>query len=92
MSNREKIIKGLKYCTFKNGKECLNCPYWLDNDCMTALSADALSLLKEQEAEIRQLKLALNIASGKGFHYTVSSTNVGDVIIETKAEKPEEGR
>jgi len=46
--DREKVIKGLNYCTHTDGAECPNCPYWQDDDC-AELHADALALLKEQE-------------------------------------------
>ena len=49
MPDREKVIKGLKYCTHTNGIDCQNCPYWQDDDCIDALNADFLALLKEQE-------------------------------------------
>ena len=66
--DREKVIKGIKCCT--NGGICISeCPYFkdvpmTDGRCITALQADTLDLLKEQEAEIRQLRLALDIAKG----------------------------
>lgn len=53
--DREKVIKGLECC--KNGEVCLSdCPYFkefpmIDGRCITALQADALAMLKEQEAE-----------------------------------------
>lgn len=54
--DREKIIKGLECCSEMSGDECQECPYGhecLDNDLpygMPHLAADALALLKEQEA------------------------------------------
>ena len=54
MPDREKVIKGLECCT--SGEFCLSdCPYFkevamTDGRCITALQADALALLKEQEA------------------------------------------
>ena len=49
MTDREKVIKGLNCCTHTDGAECPNCPYWQDDDCVEALNADALALMKEQE-------------------------------------------
>lgn len=54
--DREKVIKGLEYCT--RGDTCSSdCPYFkefpmTDGRCITAVQADALALLKEQEARI----------------------------------------
>lgn len=52
MPDMEKVIKGLNCCTHTDGTECPNCPYRQDNDCVEALIADALALLKEQGEEI----------------------------------------
>ena len=42
-----------------------DCPYGqCRTGCVVTLVADALAMLKEQEAEIRQLRLALDIAKG----------------------------
>jgi len=52
--DREKVIKGLECCT--TGEVCISdCPYFkevpmADGRCITTLQADALALLKEQEA------------------------------------------
>ena len=67
MKDREKVIKGLETC--RTRVHCKECPYAYDkraNDsyCEAVLHNDALALLKEQEAEIRQLRLALDIAKG----------------------------
>ena len=41
------------------------CPYnGCKTGCVKTLAKDVLTLLKEQEAEIRQLRLALDIAKG----------------------------
>lgn len=54
MADREKVIKGLECCT--RGDVCFSdCPYFkevpmADGRCITAVQADALALLKEQEA------------------------------------------
>ena len=48
MTDREKIIKGLEYCS----KGCSrNCPYFETEGCTALLANDALALLKEQEAK-----------------------------------------
>lgn len=58
MTDREKVIKGLECCKASTNDDqfqrCSECPY--NNisisvqDCRAVLSADALELLKEQEA------------------------------------------
>lgn len=54
MTDREKVVKGLECCT--KGEVCFSdCPYFkevpmADGKCITALQADALAMLKEQEA------------------------------------------
>lgn len=56
MTDREKVLKGLKYCAAMSGDECRKCPY--EHECydtnmppygMSHLAADAFVLLKEQE-------------------------------------------
>ena len=50
MIDREKVIKGLEYCTFILGKrKCNECPYQKDNGCYQ-LQDDFHVLLKEQDA------------------------------------------
>lgn len=57
MTDLEKVLKGLECCAAMSGDECRKCPYrheCLDNDLpygMSHLAADALTLLKEQEAK-----------------------------------------
>lgn len=70
LTDREKVIKGLQYCFAT--KNCDGCPYEIErrkisfktkeNHC--PILDDVLALLKEQEEEIRQLKLALDIVKG----------------------------
>ena len=56
MTDREKVIKGLECCI--KGNTCSSdCPYFngvpmTDGECITALQADALALLKEQDIEL----------------------------------------
>ncbi len=62
--DKEKVFKGLEICTMKP-PTCGGCPYY--NECKNEaqrLKEDAFSILKEQDAEIRRLKLALDIAKG----------------------------
>lgn len=49
MVDREKVIKALEKCSFR---DCPTCPYYSPNDsrCIRELIYDALTLLKEQEA------------------------------------------
>ena len=63
--DREKVIKGLECCS-ADGEICpLECPYYF-GPCygFSVLMKDAIVLLKEQDAEIRQLRLALDIVKG----------------------------
>lgn len=63
--DREKVIKGLECC--KNGEVCISdCPYFkefpmIDGRCITALQADALAMLKEQEQKINELEEKLRL-------------------------------
>ena len=68
--DREKVIKGLECHRIDNNHRinCADCPYYVDDGnnirCVNDLHDDAIELLKEQDAEIRQLRLALDIAKG----------------------------
>lgn len=80
MVDRKKVIKGFECChvmVHDLGPEktsCGICPYKNVQteeqinlggiECIAVLHDDALALLKEQEAEIRQLRLAFDIAKG----------------------------
>ena len=68
MADIEKVIKGLEYCRLMcegvSHNPCEGCPYQGSYACADKLKTDALALLKEQETEIRQLRLALDIAKG----------------------------
>ncbi len=57
MADLEKVIKGLECCA-KNNCSITDCPYGKEDTsyCIERLSADALTLLKEQEEEIENLK------------------------------------
>ena len=57
--DRETVIKGLE-----DIQKHLDIGYSFAICWKSELIRDALALLKEQEAEIRQLKLALDIAKG----------------------------
>ena len=62
--DREKVIKGMKQHRDGRFHSCDNCPYVNDTGCQLKLYSDAVALLEKQEAEIRQLRLALDIAKG----------------------------
>ena len=68
MIDINKVLKGLECCSQMSGYVCRKCPYASDCNDLSAgiphLASDALELLKEQEAEIRQLRLAIDIAKG----------------------------
>ena len=63
-NHKKKVIEGLEECAY-NGN-CMKCHYGEEKQTLSCkkLLTDVLKLLKEQEAEIRQLKLALDIAKG----------------------------
>lgn len=76
MPDKDKVIKGLEICTkdipmsnaVHKSDFCKECPYYNAeySYCWNqiVMMRDALKLLKEQEAENRQLKLALDIVKG----------------------------
>ena len=68
--DREKVIKGLECLAQKQAptvNPCKDCGYINRPSfaiCVKDIASDALELLKEQDAEMRQLRLALDIAKG----------------------------
>lgn len=68
--NREKVIEGLECHKIDNNHRinCADCSYYVNDnnhiECINDLHGDAIALIKEQDSEIRQLRLALNIAKG----------------------------
>jgi len=70
MPDREKVIKGLSNHVYGHPHtRCHKCPYWGtgahgSSEC-TVLFADALALLKEQEAEISKISKAYLDLVGK---------------------------
>ena len=57
MPDREKVIKGLSIC--RHNSKCMECPYIYDGRakescCEDVLHMDALALLKEHEAVVKQ--------------------------------------
>ena len=67
----EKVIKGLECCcaTEMNRCEQNTCPYWVSEICcIDEVMADALALLKEQEAVEPKTE-----PSAKGYWYTCGS-------------------
>lgn len=58
MVNRDKVIKGLTCCSNHTpGFGCSECPYECDDmdQCIEAVTYDALELLKEQEQTIKYM-------------------------------------
>ena len=53
--DREKVIKGLECCSVDDCSS-MSCPYGIENanNCLERLTKDALKLLKEQEAVVKQ--------------------------------------
>ena len=62
MPELDNVIKGLEChkIDINHRINCADCPYYVDDDnhirCVNDLHEDALALLKEQEAEIEQLR------------------------------------
>lgn len=75
MTDRGKIIKGLECCAAMKGEKCRECPY--GHECLNVdylygiphLAADALELLKEQEAQIEQLEHDLTVTQNNLNYY-----------------------
>ena len=69
MADRETVKQGITACWSKfYFHSCCDCPYMINRDdekCVERLGTDAIELIEEQEAEIRQLRLALGIAKGE---------------------------
>ena len=65
MPDREKVINSIRACAHHPDHDCQSCDYCDNLFCYNdQLIEDFVTLMKEQEAEIRQLKLALDIAKG----------------------------
>ena len=78
MVDREKVANGVEHCF--HGQECcgdIECPYYIEHlsdsccleDCQENLKADALELLKEQEKEIKALRLLVEWATDCDFGF-----------------------
>ena len=52
MPDKERVMKALSICSESGFDDCKKCPYWEYADCNERLCADALALLKDQEAMI----------------------------------------
>ena len=58
MADREKVIYDIERCICHVPDACRDCSHYQDDpelDCMEKLLADALALLKEQEAKISRI-------------------------------------
>ena len=75
MIDKEKVIKGLECHRIDNNHRinCIDCPYYVDDDnhirCVNDLHDDALVLLKEQEKEIKALRLLVEWAEECDFGF-----------------------
>ena len=56
MSNRERVIKGLKHCAANDARTC---PYFDVDECHASLAFDVLALLREQDAMKQKMWNAL---------------------------------
>lgn len=70
MPDREKVIKGLELCEIGSGDRCYEteCPYY-GQGCTESLKNDILELLKEQEKEIKALRLLIEWATDCDFGF-----------------------
>lgn len=70
MIDMEKVVKGLKHCDFVDFP-CyeVGCPYYQSNNCTDELKNDILALLKEQEKEIKSLRLLVEWAEECDFGF-----------------------
>ena len=66
--DRKKVIKALEICKNHDGSNCLECPYFVD-ECVDDLCADALELLKEQQKQIKALRLLVEWAEECDFGF-----------------------
>ena len=67
MLDREKVAKSLETCSdvyYGATGACSSCSFSQSKNCFAELVYQTIKLLKQQEAEIRQLRLALDIAKG----------------------------
>ena len=68
MLDRQKVIKGLQIereCVSRDcDRDCRKCDLVQERNWLLSVYDGTIALLKEQEAEIRQLRLALDIAKG----------------------------
>lgn len=73
MVDREEVIAGIDICLqrFRCGEDCPYYPYDTERTrgCMEQLRKDTLSLLKEQEKEIKALRLLVEWAEECDFGY-----------------------
>lgn len=75
MTDKKQVMFDIERCICHVPDACRDCSKYKGVDelrCMEELMADAYALLKEQEAKIRQLRLALQIMNGNG------------IIVDTK--------
>lgn len=72
MPDREKVIKGLECCLKESdhlySNPCNGCPYE-GQECIDRMKADALVLLKEQEAIIDQYRRADGFLAAHGWKW-----------------------
>ncbi len=69
--DKEKVKKGLECCSFLKANTCRECPYWNvygSSEC-AQMAKDALELLKEQEKEIKALRLLVEWAEECDFGF-----------------------
>ena len=75
--NTEQIIKALECCANKaEGCLCSDCPFVRSRYCTNRLRENALALIKEQQAEITKLTIALEAMRGAGNSYKMLYENL----------------
>ena len=81
MTDREKVINGLEYCS-KGPVGCqTECPYKRDFGCRSQLSADALALLKAQEPRVMSLEEAQAALHTERVVWTECEEKNGDKLL-----------
>ena len=61
---REKVLKGLEYCTAPGNNCDMRCLYYNVDDCEVRLKRDAFDMLKEQDARVMSLDEVAALTDG----------------------------
>lgn len=85
----EDVMKALECCTGDDA-DCNNCPYWVDVDvnCFDNVKSDALALLREKDARIKELEetQGAEFTCFVGEPHKVDHCPYGDELVKKDAE------